>query len=51
MRFTKPPKRSAKPPLNPGSMKAGAKGGTKSKLMQPKAPPRGPYGPGKDFLP
>jgi len=41
--------RSQKPPLNPGSLKAGMKGGAKSKLMTQKPPTR--MAPGKDYLP
>jgi len=45
-----PKPRPQKPPLNPGSIKSGLKGGSKSKLMQGKQP-KGPFGPGKDYLP
>jgi hypothetical protein len=52
MRAPKPPKpRIQKPPLNPGSMKSGMKGGSKSKLMTGKQP-KGPLmGSGKAYLP
>jgi len=52
MRPPKPQRpRTQKPPLNPGSMKSGLKGGLKSKLMTGKQP-KGPLiGPGKGFLP
>jgi hypothetical protein len=39
-----------KPPLNAGSVKAGAKGGAKSRLMTSK-PPKAQLGPVKDYLP
>jgi len=41
-------KSTPKPPLNPGSIKSGLKGGLRSKMKA--ATGRGPVGPQKDYL-
>jgi len=44
MRPPRPPKAGKMPPLNPGSLKGGMKGGAKSKLISAKPPKMAPKG-------